>query len=264
VQQKNFRWDLTLNGNYNRTKVLSLLTDRPGERITVGTHVFNGELRQIVGMEMSQIAGFGYRRDAKGNRMFGANGLPLRTAELVNFGSAIPKWVGGFTNSFNFYGVQFSFLIDFKLGHKLLSGTNFNAIRHGLHKMTLPGRENNYRITGEGVTEAGSANTVSAPVQSYWEIVRTQALVEPVIYDAGFWKLRQVTLGYDFTRYVPQAWPVKGVRLNVVANNVAILKKWVDNIDPESFGFTSDNVMGMESTGLPTTRGIGFNLNIRF
>jgi hypothetical protein len=45
---------------------------------------------------------------------------------------------------------------------------------------------------------------------------------------------------------------------------VAILKKWVDNIDPESFGFSSDNLVGLESTGLPTTRSVGFNLNVRF
>jgi hypothetical protein len=48
-----------------------------------------------------------------------------------------------------------------------------------------------------------------------------------------------------------------------VANNVAMLKKWVPNIDPESFGYTSDNLVGLESTGLPTTRSIGFNLNVK-
>src|SRR3712207_7933865 len=47
-------------------------------------------------------------------------------------------------------------------------------------------------------------------------------------YDAGFWKLRQIALGYDFSKYVPQGWPVKGVRLNLTANNVLLLKKWVD------------------------------------
>src|SRR5688500_20376063 len=48
------------NNAYNKTKVLSLLTDKPGERITVGTQVFGnqGELRQIVGMEMGQIAAY--------------------------------------------------------------------------------------------------------------------------------------------------------------------------------------------------------------
>lgn len=262
VRTKDFTWDFTVNANYNITKVLSLLTDKPGERITVGTHVFNGELRQIVGEEMGQIAGFGYRRDDQGNKVFGANGLPLRTADLIQFGSALPKWVGGFTNAFNYKGISLSVLIDFKLGNKMLSGTNFNLYRHGLHKATLQGREGG--VVGDGVNASGGKNTVVAPVQAYWEIVRSQALIEPVIYNGGYWKLRQMSLGYDFTKHLPQAWPVKGVRLNFVANNIAILKKWVDNIDPETFGYSSDNLIGMESTGLPSTRRMGFNVNIRF
>lgn len=262
IETENFSWEATFNGAYNITEVLSLLTDTPGERITVGTHVFNGELRQIVGEEMGQIAGFGYRRDDQGRIVFGANGLPLRTPDLVNFGSALPKWVGGLNNSFNFKGIQFSFLIDFKLGNMMLSGTNFNAVRHGLHKMTLEGREGG--VVGDGVNEKGETNTAVAPVQSYWEVVRSQGLVEPVIYDAGYWKLRQITLGYDFTKFLPPNQPFRAVKLSFVANNVLMIKKWVDNIDPESFGYSSDNLVGMESTGLPSTRGLGFNLNVKF
>jgi len=262
IETEDFLWESSFNGAYNVTEVLSLLTDTPGERITVGTHVFNGELRQIVGEEMGQIAGFGYRRDAQGRQIFGSNGIPLRTTDLVNFGSALPNWVGGFNNTFNYKGIQFSFLIDFKLGNMMLSGTNFNAVRHGLHQMTLEGREGG--VTGVGVNQAGEINTAVAPVQSYWEVVRSQALVEPVIYDGGYWKLRQMTLGYDFTKFLKSSSPFKGIKLNLVANNVLMIKKWVDNIDPESFGYSSDNLVGMESTGLPTTRGLGFNLNVKF
>ncbi len=262
VESKNFTWEATFNATYNITKVLSLLTDKEGERITVGTHVFNGELRQIVGKEMGQIAGFGFRRDAKGQQVFGANGLPLRTPDLITFGSALPKWFGGINNAFTYKGISLSFLIDFKLGNKVLSGTNFNAYRHGLHKATLEGREGG--VVGKGVDINGNVNTVAAPVQDYWSVVRSQALVEPVIYDGGYWKLRQITVGYDFTKFLPANFLVKGVKLNFVANNVLMLKKWVDNIDPESFGYTSDNLVGMESTGLPTTRSIGFNLNVKF
>jgi hypothetical protein len=262
VRNRNFSWEFTANGSYNITKVLSLKTDVPGERITVGTHIFNGELRQIVGMEMGQIAGFGYKRDAQGNKVFGTDGIPLRSADLINFGSALPKWVGGFTNAFSYKGITMSFLIDFKLGNKMLSGTNFNLIREGLHKMTLEGREGG--VIGDGVSVNGGKNTVVAKVQPYWEVVRSQALIEPVIYNGGYWKLRQITMGYDFTKFVSPTSFIKGIRLNLLASNVLILKKWVDNIDPETFGFSSDNLVGMESTGLPSTRSVGFNLNIKF
>ena len=264
VKNKNFTWEFTANTAYNKTKVLSILTSTSGERITVGTHTFNGELRYVVGEEIGQLAGFGYATDAtKGNqRIFQANGVPLRTSAFVLFGSALPKWTGGFLNTFNYKGVSLSVFIDYKLGNKMLSGTNFNATRHGLHKNTLEGRTSG--VTGQGVNQTGGTNTAITPVQTYWEHLRTQQIIESVIYNGGYWKLRQISLGYDFTKYIPVKWPIKGVKLNFIANNVLILKKWVDNIDPETFGFGSDTQVGLESPGLPTTRGMGLNLNIKF
>jgi TonB-linked SusC/RagA family outer membrane protein len=262
IKNKTFSWEFTGNTSYNKTKVISIITNTPGERITIGTHVFNGEVRHVVGQEMGQIAGYGYARDAKGERIFQANGLPLRTPDLILFGSALPKWTGGFLNSFNYKGISLSVFVDYKLGNKMLSGTNFNAVRHGLHKMTLEGRVDS--VLGQGVNQSGGTNTKRAAVQTYWEQLRSQQIIEAVIYNGGYWKLRQITLGYDFTRFVPAKWPIKGVKLDFVANNVAIFKKWVDNIDPETFGYGSDNQVGLESPGLPTTRGMGLNLNIKF
>lgn len=262
VQTKNFNWEFTANTSYNKTKVLSIITKTPGERITIGTHVFNGEVRHVVGEEMGQIAGFGYARNAKGERIFKSDGIPQATSAFVLFGSALPKWVGGFLNAFNYKGVNFSFLIDYKLGNKVLSGTNFNATRHGLHMRTLEGRTGG--VIGQGVNSSGAANTVAAPVQTYWEHLRSQGIVESVIYNGGYWKLRQMSLGYDLTRFIPAKWPIKGLKLDAVASNVLIIKKWIDNIDPETFGYASDNQVGLESPGLPSTRGIGFNLNIKF
>ncbi|MEZ4852414.1 MAG: TonB-dependent receptor [Bacteroidia bacterium] len=262
VKSSTFQWDIIFNASYNKTKVLSLLTEEPGERILVGSHVFNGFLYQVVGEEMGQLAGFGYRRDEQGRQVFGDNGVPLRTEDIVLFGSALPKWMGGITNAFTFKGIQLSALIDFKLGNTMMSGTNFNATRHGLHKMTLDGRDGG--VIGEGVNINGEPNTVAAESQRYWEVVRSQQLVEPIVYDGGYWKLRQITAGYDFTKHLPGDFFVKSLALNFVANNVLMLKKWVPNIDPETFGYSSDNLVGLESTGVPSTRGLGFNLNVKF
>ncbi|OQP44493.1 SusC/RagA family TonB-linked outer membrane protein [Niastella yeongjuensis] len=262
VRTLNTTWEFTANTSYNITKVLSIISDKPGERITTGTHVFNGETRHVVGQEMGQIAGYGYARDAKGQMIFQSNGLPQRTSDFVLFGSGLPKWVGGFLNTVNYKGINFTVFIDYKLGNKMLSGTNFNAVRHGLHKMTLQGREGG--VIGSGVDANGNPNTAVQTVQTYWEHLRTQQIIEPVIYNGGYWKVRQLSLGYDFTKHVPVKWPIKGVKLDFVANNVLLIKKWVDNIDPETFGFGSDNQVGLESPGLPTTRSLGLNLNIKF
>lgn len=264
ILTKNFRWDFTANTSYNITKVEKIATTTPGERATIGTHPFNGEVRIVVGEEMGQIAGYGYARDsATGQRIFQSSGLPLRTPDLILFGSGLPKWIGGFFNSFNYKGISLSVLIDYKLGGKMLSGTNFNATRHGLHKNTLEGREDGF-VIGDGVNQAGEKNTAQANVQTYWEHLRSQQIIEPVIYNAGFWKIRQVSLGYDFSKFLSTKCPIKGIKLDFVASNVLILKKWVDNIDPETVGYGVDNMVGMESPGVPTTRSMGLNLNIKF
>jgi hypothetical protein len=264
VKTASFQWDFSFNGSYNTTKILKLGPNPSDTVITVGRGIFEGELRQVVGKPIGQLYAYGYKT-INGQRVFDpSNGRPIRTDNQVAFGSAIPKWVGGFTNTFSYKGISLSFLIDFKLGHKMISSTNFNAWRHGLHKGTLPGREEN-SVVGVGVNPNGEVNTKgTTTAQVYYETVRSANLLGEFVYNAGFWKLRQITLGYDFTKLLPQNFFVKGVRLNAVANNVAILKKWVPNIDPESFGFSSDNLIGLEHTGLPTTRSVGFNLNVKF
>ncbi|MFD2572866.1 SusC/RagA family TonB-linked outer membrane protein [Spirosoma soli] len=287
IRTKNFSWDVTLNGSYNKTKLLRLLTDDDGtpakdynkderaEQIVVGNGIYVGELRQVVGQELGQLYTYGYLRDAQGRIIHGSDGIPNRTSAPISFGSALPKYVGGITNSFNYKGINLSFLIDFKLGGKMISGTNLNAFRHGLQKETLVGRGVLYAtnadgsrgrelIVGSGVNDKGEVNAVPAALQDYYSVGRSKSLGEQVVYDAGFWKLRQISLGYDFTQFLPKTLFIKGIRLNAVTNNVAVLKKWVPNIDPEQFGFSSDNLVGLESTGLPITRSIGFNLNVRF
>ena len=129
--------------------------------------------------------------------------------------------------------------------------------------MTLEGRDSGF-VVGKGVNAGGGPNTAKAPVQTYWEHLRSQQIVEAVIYDGGFWKLRQISLGYDLTKFIPAKWPVKGLKIDFVAYNVLMIKKWVDNIDPETVGYGADGMVGLESPGVPTTRSLGLNLNIKF
>ncbi len=265
IKSQNFNWNLILNAAYNKTEVLNLGNNVTNNMITVGTADFSGELRQVVGKPMGQLYGFGYMRDAQGRQIFDiGNGRPLRTTDQIAFGSAIPLWVGGITNSFSIKGVEVSFLIDLKFGHKMISGTNHNAWRHGLSKETLVGRDVNY-VIGNGVNLNGQVNATKSGVQAYYETVRSQNIAEQFVYDAGLWQLRQIMIGYDLSKFLSKKTPfIKGLRINAVANNVAVIKKWVPNLHPEQFGFPSDNLVGLEATGLPITRNIGFNLNLKF
>ncbi len=146
----------------------------------------------------------------------------------------------------------------------MIGGSNMNYLRHGLHKRTLVGRAEGY-VIGKGVNPGGEVNTTKSPVQPFYEWPNANGVYEDFVYNAGFWKLRQITLGYDFTKFLPASFFIKGVRLNAIANNVAVLKKWTENMDPEQVNNASDNQTGLDFwPSLPITRSIGFNLNVKF
>ncbi|RYC70520.1 SusC/RagA family TonB-linked outer membrane protein [Spirosoma sordidisoli] len=264
VSTRAFRWDVSANVSYNTSKVLRLGLSPNDTVITVssgGGRVLN----QVVGKPIGQLYTFTYLRDAQGRQVFDANsGMPLRNNVLRNVGSALPRYFGGITNTFTYQGIVLSALIDFKLGHKMIAGRNINYVRHGLSKRTLPGRAEGY-VIGDGVNPNGEVNKTRAAVQPFYESINPLGINEDFVSNAGFWKLRQLTLGYDFSKLLPASFFIKGLRLNAVANNVLVLKKWTENMDPEEVLVSSDNAVGLDFwPGLPLTRSIGFNLNVRF
>lgn len=146
----------------------------------------------------------------------------------------------------------------------MIAGSNMNALRHGLHKRTLVGRAEGY-VIGDGVNQDGGKNVTRADLQPFYETPNVLGVNEDFVFNSGFWKLRQISLGYDFTRYLKSLPFIKGIRLSAVANNVAILKKWTENMDPENIANVSDNETGLDFwTAVPPTRSIGFNLNVKF
>lgn len=264
VQTQNFRWDINLNASYNTSKVLKLGPTEADSVISVGGG--GGRVvKQVVGRPIGALYTYLYRRDENGEQVFDkASGRPLRNDVPAYVGNVLPKYFGGITNSFDYRGVMLSFLIDFKLGSKMIAGSNMNALRHGLHKMTLVGREEGY-VIGDGVNEDGGKNETRSDLQPFYETPNVLGVNEDFVFSSGFWKLRQITLGYDFTKHLVKMKFVKGVRLNAVANNVWIIKKWTQNMDPENIANISDNETGLDFwTAVPPTRSIGFNLSIKF
>jgi TonB-linked SusC/RagA family outer membrane protein len=260
VETKAFTWNINANVSYNTSEVLKLGLSDKDTVITVGS------VYQIVGRPLGQLYYYMQKKDANGNLLYDKNsGYAMRSDTRVNVGSNLPNWFGGITNTFDVYGVILSVLIDFKLGENYVSnfGANHDYWRHGKHKGTLPGRDVGY-VIGEGVNPDGSVNTTQAKIQPYYENFTGQGIEDPFVKKAGFWKLRQISLGYDFVKFLPKIQYIKGLKLSIVSNNVAILKKWVPNMDPEDIFTFDDTSLTGNVSAYPATRTLGFNLNVKF
>jgi outer membrane receptor protein involved in Fe transport len=269
-----FSWEPSFNMSYNKSRVVQiypgldkLFVEEPRPRVSA--------VYQVINQPYAQILGNGFQRAPTGEMIFNAQGLP-ETQGLKPFGSGISPWTLGFTNTFRYKQFGLSFLVDGKFGGFIYSGTNALAYRYGLHKETLPGRETG--VVGQGVvvtsgslttdangnqvdTRKFAPNTVVVDAQTYYTNLYNFA--EPFVYSSDFVKLRQIIIDYSFPTKMFGKSPFKAIVLSVVGRNLWTIMKHTPIIDPESV-YSNNNAQGQEFAGLPATRTMGLNLNLKF
>lgn len=265
LKSPEFEWNTTFNVAYNDNNVKSLGDNV--DRLSInGAQSRNGNVYvyNIVGHPYGMIVGNKYKRDANGNIVM-QNGLPL-AGDQTTLGNGVYRWTGGWHNSFTYKGITLAFLIDFKFGAKIFSGTNYQLTYYGMHKNTLYGRDA-ATPTGTfvfpGVNTDGSKNATAVKPQDYYQAICNNNIVEDFVYSADFIKLRELSLGYDFKRLLPSLTWLKGLNVSFVARNLWTIMKHTPNIDPES-AINNSNGQGLELNGYPATRNIGFNVNLKF
>ncbi|MBV7531901.1 SusC/RagA family TonB-linked outer membrane protein [Chitinophaga sp. sic0106] len=255
VKTNNFSWTTTVNFTNNKNTVVQLTDGQPDLQMDE-SRTERAYVKQAVGLPAFQITGFDYLRDDKGNLILD-NGLP-QAGNLKYLGTAVAPITGGWSNEFNYKRFGLSFLIDFKDGAVMYSGTNSTAYSLGLHKETLPGRETGITVTGVDAT--GKAVSVQKDAQTYYARLATISALQ--VYDADFIKFRSLSLTYNFPASAFKN-KIGGLSLSLVGRNLFYIKKNVPNIDPESF-YTSGVGQGLEYAGVPTSASYGLNLNVKF
>lgn len=268
-----FRWDISFNFARNISEVLSLGTNAAGDPIEFinldESRVRRERIRHIVGQPLGMIAGFKHLQ-INGQPVYDANGYPVTTSGYETIAEGRHPISGGISNNFSYKGFRLMFLIDFRSGGSMMSGTNYFAYQNGLHQNTLTGRDGNLTVTG--VTPEGTPGTWTIPadptdptkylIDNYWQ--RFAQVSENVVYDASFGKLREFSFGYTFNRKFLEKTPFESLSLSVVGRNLAILWSNVPNLDPEAAYTTSGGSQGLEFFSVPANRSIGFNLSANF
>jgi hypothetical protein len=215
-------------------------------------------VNHVVGEPFSQVMVYDFKRDDTGNLVLDASGLPLASDKIMAVGTGVHPITGGWNNEVTYGNISLAFLIDYKFGAVIYSGTNARAYQYGLHKETLNGREEGVTLTG--VDEDGEAVTANVRAQDYY--ARLVNISKLHVYDADFIKLRSVSITYTFPRKLFNG-KVNDLSLSLVGRNLFYIKKDTDNIDPEA-NYNNTNAQGLEYTALPTTRTYGINISAKF
>ena len=250
IVTENFSWDLTFNYSRIRNKVLSIYKDL--------NQVGNGFTFIFVGQPYGVIYGTRYARNAAGKLLTDDAGLPFAADEQGIIGDINPDWMAGIVNNLKYKQFSLSFSFDMKKGGDIQNNVDGYGYFYGTPKVT---EDRGPRIVDGVNATTGQPNAVSVSGQAYYQ--RANSVLESVIQDGTYVKLRNVSLGYNVKPSWLKKTPLKSLGIQLTGRNLWIYAPHFTGGDPEVSSFGSSNgSQGIYSFSTPTSRSVDFSLKL--
>jgi TonB-linked SusC/RagA family outer membrane protein len=248
VIAKDFEWSSSFSGSYQKSHIVSL---QNGKFDDINNNLFIGQSQNVIYGFASN--GIWKPEDAAEMAKFNANGAGFSAGnarpvdqngdykidannDRVIIGSADPKYIAGLTNTFNYKNIEFSFFVYGRMGYTYNTGGE-NEGAKGSQRAINYYNDNN--INSEYQKPIYSAGTGD----SYFPILGYR--------NGSFLKMRNVSIGYNFTDELAQQVGVSKMRLYFQVTNPAMI-------------FSKVKWMDMDTQTTASNRGITMGLNVQF
>ena len=262
VKSRDFEWNTSLNFGYLNNKVLSLPTNK--DEAGRDHLVISGAQRAIVGYSRNtfyMIKYLGVNPTTGDAEWLDKNGKPTTTpvaADRQIVGSAIPKYTGGFTNSFRFKEFDVSAFFNFAYGNKvLISGLGFteNLGTSSFNKTTNV--LNYWRKAGDQAFAPGLASS-TAPIFNQSSTLQLQ--------NGSYARLKTLSFGYKLPKTATDRIKfIRSARFYVLGQNLFIIQdKAFRGPDAEVSANGGSLVQGESFFALPQAKTFTLGLNISF
>ena len=286
IKSGDFAWEVGFNFGLNRNKVVELSDDL--KEVAVSEAGFGRSATPIVaeGGSYGDMKGFVWLRendlktgDAKahtGSYVVTSDGRPLTsltTGELQYIGNFNPRATLGLSNTFSYKSLNVRVLVDGRVGGTIVDGTEQLLAYNGAPAITAENREGGWNLGG--VSSSGAAVNTTINSQAFWTTASggRYGTAEFFTYDATNFRIRELSVGYDLP--IPDNFVIKSARLSVVARNLLFLYRGSAKLDipglpKRKMSFDPDmalgngNWQGISYGTMPSTRSIGFNLQLTF
>lgn len=277
VQSKQLRWTSAFNIAWNRSLIKELF---PGNNTLILDQnryaSVDMYLLANVNEAFGSLVGNGYDRDpATGKILLGNDNMPLWSTNH-NFGSVLPDFTGGWTNTITFGNIDLSAVIDFQKGGQFFSWTKMLAVKSGQAAETAEMNDKGKNIRdpladGGGYKITGISNTTKQEVtayvnaRSYYRNVLGNKIYEEWLYDASYVRMREIRLGYTFNKVNIAKLPVKSINVALITRNpFMIWQEAPKGLNPAELATGSSSLNWLETGQLATVRSYGINLNVTF
>jgi len=186
----------------------------------------------------------------------GAAAPAITSADQVYYQNTVPKWVGGFDNTFRYKGFDLNVLLTYQLGFYVSYGSNAT-----LHDQRF---WNNTTDLLDYWTQPGDVKNAVRPIYTDNVSYGNTLPSDFNVFKGDFVKLKNITLGYNLPKSIASKIKVNNARLYVSGQNLAISTKY-PGPDPEvASNGTSAGGQGSDRNGGPNARTITFGVNFGF
>ena len=194
-----------------------------------------------------------------GRIMLDANGDVLKTQAKEYIGNSNPKWSLGLNNKFRYKNLTLGFLVNSKIGGKVVSQTEAMLDGYGVSKRTALARDNG-GVSVNAVMPDGTIVTRMDTRKYYSKIGGRDGVKELYTFSRTNIRLGQVLLSYDMN-FSNSA--IKKASFSILGQNLFFIYKDAP-FDPEITMNTMILDQALDNFGLPSTRTFGFNFKISF
>ena len=264
IKNKNWKWQLDGLYSRNRSKVSDIPEDlkeiRTSGFTNLGTFAINGQ-------PLGVIKGTAYVRDAKGNRVVGADGNYILANEVSVLGDPNPDYRMTGISTLSYKQFSFRVQMDYTKGGDMYSATSSVLVGRGVTRDTEFDRALGYILPG--VKEDGTPNDIqiSATQAFFSNSVAGSAADEPGIFDATCVRIREASLSYSMPQDALKKLPFGSVSFTISGTNLWYyapnFPKYV-HFDPETSGLGVSNGRGLEFITGPSSRRIGASIRVTF
>ncbi|WP_080238876.1 SusC/RagA family TonB-linked outer membrane protein [Spirosoma rigui] len=161
---------------------------------------------------------------------------PLTPRDQKYFGTELPKFYGGFNNTFIYGPLSLDFLLQFDYGRRSFnSQTSFLAENAGRNFNALQSTYDRRWMKPGDITDVPRAYNANVEPNSVSNLGGTRTLE-----DASYLRLKQITLNYDVPAAISNRIKASKARIYIQAANLITVTKWT-SYDPEFLNFGSGN-----------------------
>jgi hypothetical protein len=230
VQNDNFKWNTSLNFSTNHNEILELyggtVTQDIANSLFVGESLRSNYYYEFAGIwqteEATEAAKYGQVPGSvkvvdqnNDGKISSSTGIDDR----IVLGNQLPKWMAGLNNTFKYKNWELTCFIYTRQGvqfqNSLLSGTMGELGSNRYNRLNL-----NYWTT-------------TNPTNDYFGVWQANPYRQAIQYkDASFWRISNVTLGYNIPKKILDRMKFSSLRIYLQANNPFVFTKekniWMD------------------------------------